>query len=151
MLTVITHFFRSSPMLRRTLVALGLVAVMAASSEAAVVKNLIVRCVDQQEASPDDVYLAATRDGQPVPWSKDFQEGMSRDHSVNMTSNGSLVLDSRSLGELKFDKTLQVVIKEKDVATDEVIGTLNIAPGDGQKKVVFKGEDFEYHVEYTVE
>jgi hypothetical protein len=138
-------------MLRRSLLALGLVGVMVASSEAAVVKNLIVRCVDQQEVSPDDIFLAGTRDGQPVPWSKEHQEGVNRDHSVNMTTNGTLVLDARSLGELKFDKTLQIVINEKDVTADEKIGTLNIAPGDGQKKVVFKGEDFEYHVEYTVE
>jgi len=138
-------------MLRRSLLALGLVGAMVASSEAAVVKNFVIRCVDQQEASPDDVFLAGTRDGAPVPWSKDFQEGMSRDHSVNMTTNGSLVLDSKSLGELKFDKSLQIVLKEKDVANDETLGTVNIAPGDGTKKMVFKGDDFEYHVEFTVE
>jgi hypothetical protein len=139
-------------MLRSTLVALGLVGLMVASSEAAVVKNLVVRCVDQQEASPDDVYLAGKRDGAEVPWSKDFQEGMSRDHSVNMTSGGSLVLDSKSLGELKFDKNLQISVKEKDVTSDETLGMIiNIGPDDGMKKVVLKGDDYEYHVEFTVE
>jgi hypothetical protein len=142
---------RSIPMLRRSLIALGLVGAMVATSEAAVVKSLIIRCVDQQETSPDDVFLAGTRDGQPVPWSKDFQEGMSRDHSINMTTDGSLVLDEKSLGELKFAKTLQIVVKEKDVTADETLGTINITPTDGQKKVVFKGEGFEYHVEYSVE
>jgi hypothetical protein len=138
-------------MLRRSLLALGLVGAMVASSQAAVITRLVVHCVDQQEVSPDDVFLAGTHDDQPVAWSKELQEGVNRDHSINMTTGGKLELDSRSLPLTKFDKALQIVVKEKDVTADEDLGVLNIKPTDGTKKVVFKGKDFEYHVEYTVQ
>jgi len=138
-------------MILRSLLALGLFAGLVASSEAATVTKLVVRCVDQQEVSPDDVFLAGTRDGQPVPWSKDNQEGASKDRSINLTTGGNLTLDSGSLGHLKFEKTLQIAIKEKDVTTDEVLGTLNITPDDGSKTVKFQGDGFVYEVEYTVQ
>ena len=138
-------------MLLRGLSAAIVALCIAEFADAAHVKSFVVKCVDRQEASNDDIYLAGVRDGRPVAWNADFQEGMCTEHSFDMTDGGSLALDAKSLAELKFDKSLQIVIKEKDVTGDEVIGTVNVMPGDGMKRLVFKNEDFEYHVEYQVE
>ena len=138
-------------MLTRSLLAVAVLFGTSAALQAAQVTHFVVKCVDRQEVSADDIYLAATHDGQPVAWGADHQNGTSNDNSINMNDNDVLTLDSASLGLLKFDKTLQVVIKEKDVTADEIIGTVNITPTDGMKKAVFKSGDFEYHVEYKVE
>jgi hypothetical protein len=138
-------------MFSRSLWVFGIVLASAAVANAASVTRFSVRCVDRQEVSADDVFLAATHDGKPVAWAKEHQQGTSRDNSINMNDGDVLSLDAKSLGLMKFDQAFQVTIHEKDVAADEVIGTVNITPSDGAKKAVFKTADFEYHVEYTVE
>ena len=137
-------------MFYRSLLAIGLMF-GAATAEAAQVKSLVVKCIDRSEATNDDIFLAGVRDGQPVPWGKDHQPGTSVGNTANMTDGDVLTLDARSLAELKFDKTLQIVVNEKDVTANDAIGTVNITSSDGAKKVVLKGKDFEYHVEYKVE
>lgn len=135
----------------RSLLAIAVLFASTTALQAAQVTRFVVKCVKQQEVSPDDIYLAATRDAQPVPWGKDHQNGTSTGKSVNMKTGDVLTLDTASLAELKFQNTLQIVIKEKDVTADEVFGTVTILPNDGTKNAVFKSNDFEYHVEYMVE
>jgi len=134
----------------RSLLAVGLIFGVSAA-QAATLTSFVVTCVDRQEVSADDIFLAASRDGQPVPWGDAHQEGTSVGNSINMTDGGVFTLDAKSLAELNFTDTLQIVINEKDVTANEVIGTVNITPGDGTKSLVFKNDDFEYRVEYTVE
>jgi len=134
----------------RSLLGLGLLFGVS-TAQAATVTSFVVTCVDRQEVSADDVFLAATRDGKPVAWGDAHQDGTSVDNSINMTDGGIFTLDAKSLAELNFTNTLQIVINEKDVTANEVIGTVNITPNDGTKSLVFKNDDFEYRVDYTVE
>lgn len=122
----------------------------AAGAEAATITSFVVKCVDRQEVSDDDVFLAGVRDGQPVPWGKDHQQGTSTGNSINMKDGDVMTLDAKSLAELNFTGALQITIHEKDVTANETIGTINITANDGTKALSFKGTDFEYRVEYTV-
>ena len=132
---------------------------LAVNVEAAKVTRFVVTCVDRQEATDDDVYLAGVRDGQPVPWGPNHQDGTSSDNSVDLDDETDdkenvLTLDAKSLAELTFNATLEITIKEKDITEEQVLGTVKITPDDGTKKVVLRGAQgndvFEYHVEYTV-
>ena len=144
--------------LRATLVGLAVFG-LCATAEAAKVTRFVVTCIDRQETTDDDVYLAGVRDGQPVPWGADHQDGTSKGNSIDLDDETDdkenvLTLDETSLAELTFNSTLEIAIKEKDVTAEQLLGTVKISPEDGAKKVVLKGGDgndgFEYHVEYTV-
>src|SRR5687767_7106702 len=126
------------------------------SAEAAKVTRFVVTCVDRQEATDDDVYLAGVRDGQPVPWGPDHQDGTSQGNSIDLTNERDdnddvsvLTLDAKSLAELSFNGTLEIAVKEKDITAEQLLGTIRISPDDGTKKVILKGGEgkdvFEYH------
>jgi hypothetical protein len=90
------------------------------SAEAAKVTRFVVTCVDRQEVTDDDVYLAGVRDGQPVPWGPDHQDGTSKGNSIDLDDEADdkenvLTLDAKSLAELTFNTTLEIAIKEKDI------------------------------------
>jgi hypothetical protein len=131
------------------------------NAEAAKVTSFVVTCVDRQEATDDDVYLAGVRDGQPVPWGPGHQKGTSQGNSIDLTNDRDddddvsvLTLDAKSLAEMTFNGSLEIAVKEKDVTAEQVLGTIKITPDDGTKKVILKGGEgnnlFEYHVDYTV-
>lgn len=132
---------------------------LAGVADAAKVTSLVIRCVDRQEAGDDDVYLAAVRDGQPVPWGDDHQDGTSVGNSIDLNNDDAdskaLTLDAKSLAELTFQKTLAISIMEKDVTENQTLGTVNITADAGKKSMIVKGGEgndaFEYHIEYTVE
>lgn len=148
-------------MIVRTTFLFLIVVGVAAVAEAAKVTSLTIHCINRQEATDDDVYLAGTRDGQPVPWGPNHQAGTSRDNSLDMNEESddddakSVTLDVKSLAELSFNTDLTIAIKEKDVTEDQLLGTLHIGPDDGKKSVVLRGgsgdDAFEYRVDYTVE
>lgn len=123
----------------------------AAHVEAASVKNLVVKCIHREEVSNDDIYLAAVSDGKPVSWSADNQKGTSAGNTMGMKEDSVLALDVLSLSGLKFNDTLQIAVKEKNLTSDETIGTVTIKPGDGTKMQTFKTKNYEYKVEYIVE
>lgn len=130
-------------------VALGLAA---AQSDAAELKKLVVKCIEKAEATPDDVYLEFVRDGELVAMPDDGQAGTAKGNSFSMKNGTTLTLDSATLSKLGFTKSLTIRIKDKDVATEEVIGEMNLAPGDVSNTYVTKGKDvgeFEYHVDYA--
>jgi len=144
-------------LLRSVLFGVALLA-LGVNAEAAKVTRFVVTCIDRQEASDDDVYLAGVRDGQPVPWGPDHQDGTSKSNAIDLNNEAAdkkvLTLDAKSLAELTFKTTLEIAIKEKDVTSEQLLGTVKITADDGMKKVVLKGGEgndaFEYHVEYTV-
>src|SRR5688500_7969093 len=84
-------------------------------AEAAKVTRFVVTCVDREEATDDDVYLAGTRDGQPVPWGPGHQDGTSQANSIDLDDDADdddhenvLTLDAKSLAELTFNTTLAI-------------------------------------------
>jgi hypothetical protein len=147
----------------RSLLVLAVVCGSVATAEAARVTRFVVTCLDRQEATDDDVYLAAMRDGQPVPWGKDHQAGTSVGNSVDLdddkdaedVNERTLTLDAKSLAEMTFNNSLEVSVHEKDITTEQVLGTVKIMPEDGAKTVFLRGGEgdnlFEYRIEYTVE
>jgi hypothetical protein len=149
-------------MLRSVLVLL-IVCGVAATAEAAKVTRFVVTCLDRQEATDDDVYLAGTRDGQPVPWGKGHQAGTSVGNSIDLNDDKdaddederTLKLDDKSLAEMNFNNSLEIAVKEKDVTAEQLLGMVKITPDDGMKTIFLRGGEgdnlFEYRIEYTVE
>lgn len=147
----------------RSLLALLMVCGVATTVEAAKVTRFVMTCLDRQEATDDDVYLAGVRDGQPVPWGKDHQAGTSVGNSIDLDDDKdaedkedrTMTLDAKSLAELHFTNTLEIAVKEKDVTAEQLLGTVKITADDGMKTVFLRGGDgdnvFEYKIEYTVE
>ena len=138
-------------MLRYLLSAL-MVLILAGPSQAAELKKLVVKCIEKAEATPDDVFLEFICDGKSVTFSKDRQKGTSRENTVAMKNGDSFSLEPAILDALKFEKSLVIHIKDKDITRDEPIGTMNLAPGEVSNTYVTKGKDvgrFEYHVDYT--
>ena len=140
----------------RTLSFLTLVAAMAAVAPAATMgaelKKLVVKCVEKAEATPDDMFLEFEVDGIPVAFAKDKQPGTSRENTVSMKNGTMFTFEQATLDALKFEKTLVIRIKDKDITRNEPIGTMNLDPGDVSNTYVTKGKDvgaYEYHVDYT--
>ena len=136
----------------RTLSFLALLAATATVAPGAEQKKLVVKCIEKAEATPDDLFLEFEVDGKILPFGKHQLPGTSRENTVNMTNGSTYTLDPKILAELKFEKSLVVRIKDKDVTRNEPIGTMNLAPGDVSNTYVTKGKDvgaYEYHVDYT--
>src|SRR5437868_38525 len=93
----------------------------AATAQAATVTSLKVTCIDRSETTNDDIFLAATVEGKPVSWDKTFQEGTSEAHTIGMNDGGSFSLDAKSLELLKFTKSVQIVVNEKDVTSNTAL------------------------------
>lgn len=120
--------------------------------EGAELKKLVVKCIEKAEATPDDVFIEFIVDGQPVKFGKDRQPGTSRENTFPMKNSTVLTLDAGTLESVKFQKSLTIHIKDKDITRNEPIGTLNLFPGDISNTYVSKGKDvgsYEYHVDYT--
>jgi hypothetical protein len=136
----------------RTLSSLILVAATAAVAPGAELKKLVVKCIEKAEATPDDMFLEFEVDGKPVAFAKDRQPGTSRENTVSMKNGTMFTFEQATLDALKFEKTLVIRIKDKDITRDGPIGTMNLAPGDVSNTYVTKGKDvgaYEYHVDYT--
>jgi hypothetical protein len=133
----------------RSLIAIGLI-LCAAGAQAATVTSFVVRCIDRQEATNDDIFLAAVKDSQPVGWGKGDQAGTSVGNTFEMKEGSTLTLNQKSLSDLTFNGSLKIAVQEKDVTSNETFADINITPDDGTKNLVFKGKDWEYHVEYSV-
>jgi hypothetical protein len=136
----------------RTLSFLVILAAVAAVSPGAELKKLVVKCIEKAEATPDDLFLEFEVDGKPVSFAKDKQAGTSRENTASMKDGSSLTLVQATLDALKFEKSLVIRIKDKDITRNEPIGMMNLAPGDVSNTYVTKGKDvgaYEYHVDYT--
>lgn len=138
-------------MFSRSLAALALLLTMSTALPAATITKFVVTCVDRQETTNDDIYLAAVADGRPVGWGDADQKGTSTGNAFGMKEGAILTLDAKSLSGLTFKDSLQISLKEKDVTADETFGTVTITPNDGMKHLVFKGTDYEYTIDFTVE
>jgi hypothetical protein len=135
----------------RTCAFLLLVA-SATFASGADLKKLVVKCIEKAEATPDDVFLEFEVDGKPVAFAKDKQAGTSRENTVSLKDGASFTLEQPTLDALRFQKSLVIRIKDKDITRDEPIGMMNLAPGDVSNTYVTKGKDvgaYEYHVDYT--
>ena len=135
----------------RTLSFLVILAA-AAVAPGADLKKLVVKCIEKAEATPDDLFLEFEVDGKPVAFAKDKQAGTSRENTASMKNGSVLTLDQPTLDALKFEKSLTIRIKDKDITRNEPIGTMNLAPGEVSNTYVTKGKDagaYEYHVDYT--
>jgi hypothetical protein len=124
-------------------------AVVAPGAE---LKKLVVKCVEKAEATPDDLFLEFEVDGKSAAFAKDKQAGTSRENTASMKNGSTLTLDQPTLDALKFEKTLVIRIKDKDITRNEPIGVMNLAPGEVSSTYVTKGKDvgaYEYHVDYT--
>ena len=131
---------------------LTVIGLSACCCQAADLKKFVVKCIEKAEATPDDVFLEFIVDGRPVSFAKDRQPGTSRENTVSMKDGDVLTLDAQTLAEVKFEKTLTIHIKDKDITRDEPLGTLNLVPGDVTNTYVSKGKDignYEYHADYV--
>jgi hypothetical protein len=134
------------------LAVLAAAAAVPAVTQGAELKKLVVKCIEKAEATPDDVFLEFEVDGKILPFGKHQLPGTSRENTVNMTDGSTYTLDQKILDELKFEKSLVIRIKDKDITRNEPIGEMKLAPGDVSNTYVSKGKDvgaYEYHVDYT--
>ncbi|EDL56232.1 hypothetical protein [Gimesia maris] len=103
------------------------------SCPAASVKKLVITCIDQQEATFDDIFLEIKDDdGKIIEFTNSNQKGMTRQNAVNMRIGNQLTLDSTTRSKLTFTKSLTVKLLEKDLGTnanpDDPLGTVTILP-----------------------
>lgn len=138
--------------MKRFLLAALVIFGVTAACDAAELKKLVVKCVEKAESTPDDVFIEFIVDGKPKAFAKDRQAGTSRENTFAMKNGSVLTLDAATLADVKFEKTLTIHIKDKDITRNEPIGTMNLNPGDITNTYVSKGKDvgsYEYHVDYT--
>jgi hypothetical protein len=146
------HSLDKEQTMSRFLFPLALVAGFAVTADGAELKKFVLKCVEKAEATPDDVFIEFIRDGQPVTFGKDGQKGTSKDNTVSMKNGDVLTLDPTVLAAVRFEKTLTIHIKDKDITRNEPIGTLNLVPGDVTNTYKTKGLDvgsYEYHADYA--
>lgn len=119
--------------------------------EGAELKKLVVKCIEKAEATPDDIFLEFIADGKTIEFGKDRQKGTSSANTMAMKNGDVLTIGADILAAVKFEKTLTIHIKDKDITRNEPIGTLKLAPGDISNTYVSKGKDvgsYEYHADY---